>query len=49
MKITPQDMSMTIGICAVTAGVWLQFGPGWACIAGGAQLISLTLASLTLR
>lgn len=46
MRITPQDISGISGIAAVTAGVYQQFGAGWAWIAAGVLLIGLTLISV---
>lgn len=38
-----RDALMVLGISCVTAGVWHNFGSGWAGIAAGVLLVGLAL------
>ena len=39
------NAAMLTGVAAVTLGVGLEFGPGFALIAGGILVVALTLAA----
>lgn len=44
MKLLIDAIAITGGLC-VAAGVYLQFGPGFALITGGALLVALAVVA----
>ncbi|MCP1652752.1 hypothetical protein [Pseudomonas nitroreducens] len=46
MKKMLPELIGTAGVCLLGCGLWLQFGPGWACMGGGGLLIAGALVAL---
>lgn len=48
MSARVYDIAMLIGTAACSGGVFLNWGAGWALIAGGAMVVTLTLVGALL-
>jgi hypothetical protein len=49
MQVTIRDIFFVAGMASLLTGIAMQFGNGWACIAGGSVLLALAIYPETKR